>query len=93
MLFEAQLPKMSGAVPRLGRMRTSRPTRREAAVCLALVALWTLVAAWQAVAVFPWDHGGVYVRVSGVVSAASEAVIVAVLAIWLLSTSRLLRSS
>jgi hypothetical protein len=84
---------MSGAVPRLGRMRSSKPTRREAAVCLALVAVWTSVAVWQAVAVFPWNHGGVYVRASGVVSAASEAVIVAVLAIWLLGRSRLLRSS
>lgn len=60
---------------------------------LALVAVWTLVAAWQAVAVFPWNHGGVYVRAVGVVDSASEAVIVTVLAAWLMSTSRFLRSS
>lgn len=74
-------------------MPKSKPTAREAAVCLALVAVWTLVAVWQVVAVFPWDHGGVYVRAGGVVEAASEAVIVTVLAAWLLGTSRLLRSS
>ena len=29
-------------------------------MCLAVVAVWALVAAWQALAVFPWDQGGVY---------------------------------
>jgi hypothetical protein len=71
----------------------TQPTRREAAVCLALVAMWTLVAAWQALAVFPWDHGGVYARVWVVMSAAADAVIVTVLAAWLLGVSRLLRSA
>ena len=62
-------------------------------MCLALVVVWTSVAVWQAVAVFPWDGGGVYARAASVVDAASQAVIVAVLAAWLLGTSRLLRSS
>ena len=74
-------------------MSARKPTPREAAVCLALVAVWTLAAVWQAVAVFPWDHGGVYVRAAGVVSAASEAVIVVVLAAWLLGAGRMPRSS
>ena len=74
-------------------MPKSKPTAREAGVCLALVAVWTLVAAWQTVAVSPWNQGGVYVRTASVVGAASEAVIVTVIAAWLLSTSRLLRSS
>jgi hypothetical protein len=57
------------------------------------VAVWTLVAVWQVVAVFPWDRGDAYARVALVVSSASEAVIVTVLGIWLLGMSRLLRSS
>jgi hypothetical protein len=43
--------------------------------------------------VFPWDQGGVYARVALVVNAAGDAVIVAVLAVWLLGVSRLFRSS
>lgn len=74
-------------------MAKAKATRREAAVCLTLVAVWTLVTAWQALAVFPWDHGGVYARVELVVSATADAVIVAVLSAWLLGASRLLRSS
>jgi hypothetical protein len=74
-------------------MPHSKPTSREAAISLVLVAVWTLLALWQALAVFPWDEGGVYVRAFGVVSAASEAVVVAVLGVWLLGASRLLRSS
>ena len=70
-----------------------KPTTREASVCLAFVALWTLVASWQALAVFPWDQGDVYVRAASVVDAASEAVIVTVLTAWLLGTSRLIRRS
>jgi len=62
-------------------------------VCLAAVVLWTLVASWQALAVFPWTQGGGYVRVASVVDAASEAMIIAVLTAWLLGTSRLLRAS
>jgi hypothetical protein len=74
-------------------MAHPKPTPREAAVSLVLVAVWTLLALWQALAVFPWDQGGVYVRAAEVVFAASEGVIVAVLAVWLLGASRLLRSS
>jgi hypothetical protein len=74
-------------------MLRSRITSREASVCLAVVVLWTLVASWQALAVFPWNQGGGYVRAASVVDAASEAVIVAVLTAWLLGASRLLRAS
>jgi hypothetical protein len=74
-------------------MPKGEPTRREAMACLVLVAVWTLVGVWQSLAVFPWDHGGVYTRAEEVVSAAAQAVIVAVLGVWLLGASRLLRSS
>ncbi len=62
-------------------------------MCLLLVASWALVTAWQAIAVFPWDQGGAYGRAYLVVSGTADAVIVVVLAEWLLSASRLLRSS
>jgi membrane protease YdiL (CAAX protease family) len=64
-------------------------TTREALVCLAFVVLWTLVASWQALAVFPWNQGDGYVRAASVVDAGSEAVIVAVLTAWLLGRSGL----
>jgi len=70
-----------------------RPTTREAFCCLVLVVLWTLVASWQALAVFPWNQGDVYLRAASVVDSASEAVIVTVLTAWLLGTSRLLNAS
>ena len=62
-------------------------------MCLVLATAWALVAVWEALFVFPWDQGGVYLRAVSVVDSVGEGVIVAVIGIWLLSASRVLRAS
>jgi hypothetical protein len=70
---------------------TLHPARWQAATALGAVAVWTVICAYEALAVSPWDVGPVYLRVATVVSSGAHGVVVAVLALWLAARATMLR--
>ena len=74
-------------------MASLHPARWQAATALCAVAVWMLICAYEALAVYPWDVGSVYLRVASVVSSGAQGVLVAVLALWLAARATTLRPS
>ncbi len=72
-------------------MLHSKLTRMEAAVGLAVVAIWAMIVAFEQITTFPWNQGDYYVRASQIVNLTLPAVFAVVGFLWLLGRSRMAR--